>query len=138
MEKHIQLVGILNIVYRTLLILVSIIIFALTAWFTRLIEFHIFRHEELPPDFLNIVPFILLVAAVVIFVVSIIGIIGAIGVLQRKEWGRIITLIVSFFNLLHVPVGTVLGAYTLWVLMKDESVKAFNPTAGGQLASPPR
>ncbi len=134
MEKHVQLVAILMIVYRSLLILASVFIFALTAWITHIIEFQVFRHGDVPVEFLNIVPMILLAVSTVLFVVSVIGIIGAIGLLQRKEWGRVITLMVSCLNLIHVPLGTALGIYSLWVLMSDETVKLFNPTAGGQLA----
>jgi uncharacterized membrane protein len=136
MEKHVQLVGILNIVYRAFLLLASLIICCLTAWITHFIQFQIFQHGDAPFEVLNIVPLILLTVAAAMFIVSIFGILGGIGVLKRKEWGRIITLIASFVNLLHIPIGTALGVYTLWVLMNDQSVKIFNPTAGGQLAPP--
>jgi hypothetical protein len=40
---------------------------------------------------------------------------------------RILVLVVSFFNLLHVPLGTLLGVYSLWVLLNDETIRQFNP-----------
>jgi len=38
-----------------------------------------------------------------------------------KSWARIVAIIVGCLNLLHVPFGTALGVYTLWVLLNDES-----------------
>jgi hypothetical protein len=60
-------------------------------------------------------------------IVSVAGIIGGVGVLHHREWGRILLLVVSFFNLLRIPLGTMLGVYTLWVLMNDETIALFSP-----------
>lgn len=112
MEKHIKLVGILNIVYSSLTLLGGIVLIVIAAVFNRLIDFLIrigsIQWHEIPHEILSIVPMILIVAALCIIVVSAVGIIGAIGVLKRKEWGRIVLLVVSFFNLLRIPLGTVL------------------------------
>jgi hypothetical protein len=43
------------------------------------------------------------------------------GLLRRKHWARMLTLILSFLNLLNFPLGTLLGGYSIWVLMQDES-----------------
>ena len=142
MEKHIQLVGILNIVYRGLLVIGGFILIILSAGISHFIR-ALVRHGsmdvyDLPPQAaLDLVSVILVIVGIGLLLISAAGIIGAIGVLQKKEWGRIILLIVSFLNLLHFPIGTALGIYTIWALMKDETVKMFNPTAGGQLARPP-
>jgi hypothetical protein len=34
-------------------------------------------------------------------------------------------LIVSFFNLLNIPLGTALGVYSFIILLKDETVQLF-------------
>jgi hypothetical protein len=47
--------------------------------------------------------------------------IGGIGVLKGREWGRITLVALSFVVLLAIPIGTVLGWYTLWVLMNPET-----------------
>jgi zinc-ribbon domain len=52
---------------------------------------------------------------------GILAIIAAWGLLQRQGWGRILTLIVAFLSLIHIPFGTALGIYTLWVLLPAES-----------------
>jgi len=137
MQKHIQLVAIFNIVYRAFTIVLSMVLVALCAWITGFLESFVWhgamRRHEIPAEIIDIIPIILIVAAGILFVFSIIGIIGGIGLLKQKEWGRIMLLIVSFVNLLHIPIGTALGAYSIWVLMNDETMKICNPTQGGQL-----
>jgi hypothetical protein len=131
MEKHISLVGILNIVYESLSLIGAFVLFAIAFGFRYFFEF-ISRYshhgmDEIPPELMDIVPFILTAIGILIFVFAVIGIIGAVGVIKRKEWGRIVMLVTSFFNLIHIPLGTVLGVYSIWVLLNDETVKLFNP-----------
>ena len=131
MEKHISLVGILNIVYSSLSILGAFVLFALSIGFKFFFEIiarcdpHGF--EDVPTEILNIVPIILSIVGIVLFVFSLIGMIGAIGVLKKKEWGRIIVLVMSFFHLIRIPLGTILGVYSIWTLLNDETIKQFNP-----------
>jgi len=97
-----------------------------------------FPPHEIPTEILDLVPIVLLVIAAIVLLVSIAGIIGGAGVLKRREWGRILLLVVSFFNLARIPLGTVLGIYSIWVLLNDETIRLFNPAAGhpsGSVAS---
>jgi predicted permease len=140
MEKHIPLVGILNIVYRSLMLIGSFVLFAIAIGFRYFFEL-ISRYDhhgmdEIPPFVMDIVPFILTAVGILLMVFSIMGIIGAVGVLKRKEWGRIITLVISFFNLLHIPLGTILGVYSIWVLLNDETVRLFNPVVNASAEKP--
>ena len=133
MEKHITLVGILNIVYEFFALIGACVLFAIAIGFRYFFEvLSRYNHhgmDEIPPEILEIVPIILIAIGILILVFSIIGIIGAIGVIKRKEWGRIMMLVISFFNLIHIPLGTVLGVYSIWVLLNDESIRLMNPTA---------
>ncbi len=53
------------------------------------------------------------------------GIIGGIGLLKRAEWARILVLVLGFLNLVNFPLGTLLGIYTIWALMRDEATAYF-------------
>lgn len=132
MEKHITLVGVLNIVYRSVAVLGGLIILAIAAGFGRLMEMLMregfIQPYEVPAGLLEIVPAILAVIGVIMIAVSVVAIVGAAGVLKRKSWGRILLLVVSFFNLARIPLGTILGAYSLWVLMNDEAIRYFKPS----------
>jgi hypothetical protein len=131
MEKHISLVGILNIVYGSLALIGAFVLFAIAIGFRYFFGF-ISRcshngMDEIPPEVMDIVPLILTVIGILILVFAIIGIIGAVGVMKKKEWVRIIVLVISFFNLLHIPLGTILGVYSIWALLNDETIRLFNP-----------
>ncbi len=62
----------------------------------------------------------------VILVVSIIGLAGGIGLMGYKKWARILVLIISAVDCLNIPLGTLVGVYSIWALMQDESVKLFS------------
>ncbi len=129
MEKHIKLAGILNIVYSSLVYALGVALFLFAALFGRIAGFilrvSLSNHGQIPETVMDIVPIILYIIAVIVLVFSIAGITGGIGVLYKKEWGRITVIVISFFNLTHIPVGTALGAYSIWTLVNEESVKYF-------------
>jgi len=47
------------------------------------------------------------------------------GLLKRQEWARILTLVLSFFSLLNIPLGTALAIYSFVILTKEESIRLF-------------
>ena len=51
------------------------------------------------------------------------GVLGAYLLLYPRA--RVLTLILSAFNLLQVPLGTALGIYGFWVLMSDRADELF-------------
>jgi hypothetical protein len=131
MEKHITLVGILNIVYRAIAIIGAIVLFLISYGFSFIMRMiSRFDHtdmQEVTPEVFCFIQTILTIIGILILIFAVAGIIGSIGVLKRKEWGRITLLIVSFFSLLSIPLGTILGVYSIWVLLNDETIRLFNP-----------
>jgi len=53
------------------------------------------------------------------------GIITGWGLLKRKNWARILGIVLSAVRLIHIPIGTVLGAYGLWVLFSKDTEDLF-------------
>ncbi|MEA3334745.1 MAG: hypothetical protein U9R25_02475 [Chloroflexota bacterium] len=53
------------------------------------------------------------------------GIIAGIGLLKRKSWGRILALVVGVFSLINCPIGTIIGGYTLFVLLQESATAYF-------------
>ncbi len=131
MEKHIQLVGILNIVYRSVALLGGILLLFLAAGFWQLFDYLVgigeIRPHEVPVELLNLVPVVLTCIGLLVIFLSILGILAGAAVLKRREWGRILLLVISFFTLIRVPLGTALGVYSIWVLLNDGTIKAFHP-----------
>ena len=58
--------------------------------------------------------------------ISLPGLVGGIYLMKRRRWARILVLVLGFLNLLNIPLGTLLGAYTIWVLLKPEADEAFH------------
>ena len=48
------------------------------------------------------------------------------GLLQYKPWARIVGIILSAISLINIPIGTIVGAYGLWVLLNKETEQLFN------------
>jgi len=63
---------------------------------------------------------------IVVLLLSIPSIIAGIGLLRFSSWARILTIIISAFDLLNVPFGTALGIYGLWALTKRETEALFS------------
>ena len=116
MERHINVVAALQIGYSILGLFLGILIFTLF----HLIGDFIDDHEA---------EFVLSIVANVMItmfaILSIPGIIAGMGLFKRKEWARILTLILSVLHLLSFPIGTAVGVYSIWALVQPENVEAF-------------
>jgi hypothetical protein len=53
------------------------------------------------------------------------SLIAGIGLLSRKRWGRIFALVVCILSLLHLPLGTALGIFGIYVLTRDDAAAQF-------------
>lgn len=60
---------------------------------------------------------------------SVAGFLAGWGLLNYRPWARMLTLILGVVSLIHVPFGTALGIYTLWVLLPAESEKEYRRLA---------
>ena len=69
-------------------------------------------------------------SALVIFLlaVSLPGLITGIGLLKFQPWARIVGIVLAAINLINIPIGTILGAYGLWVLLNKETERLFTGT----------
>jgi len=119
MNKHIDVISVLWIVSGALGILLAVLFF----WFFYGISF-ISDVDRQASQILRVVG---TWGAGIIAFFSIPEIFAGIGLIKRKEWGRILALVVSFFNLIWFPLGTALAVYSIIILLNDESVKIFNP-----------
>ena len=59
--------------------------------------------------------------AVFLMAKSVLCVIAGVGLLERQTWARTLVLVLAVFALINVPFGTVLGVYTLWVLMSPQA-----------------
>ncbi len=116
MEKHINIVAALQIGFSILGLIIGGLIFTILFFVGDFVD------EAEAKAVLTIIANIVMV---VIVILSVPGIIAGIGLLKRKEWARILTLILSVLDLINFPVGTAVGAYSIWAMVQPEVVEQF-------------
>ena len=118
MKEHVTVVGALCIGLGALGAALAIIAFVFFAGIGVLSG----DQEAMP-----ILTFIAIISAGFLAVISVPDIIGGIGLLRRWSWARILVLILSVLKLINFPLGTIVGIYSIWVLMQDEAAQLFAP-----------
>lgn len=66
------------------------------------------------------------ILAIVFIIISLPGILAGMGLYKRKEWARILTIILSVIELFSFPFGTAIGIFSIWAMIQPETVAAFN------------
>jgi hypothetical protein len=125
MKDHIKIIGILWVVLGAF--------YLCLAFFAFLVFFGvaIIPNLDIEPGLLRLIG---IIASSFLGLIGLPQIIGGLGLIQRKEWARILMLVVSFLSLFHVPFGTALGVYTMIVLFNPATVRLFQT---GEAAAPP-
>ncbi len=77
---------------------------------------------------------LLSVIAIFVLAKAACGFIAGWGLMQREPWARIVTLVLGFIALFHVPFGTAIGVYTLWVLMPAQSGEEYEALVAAKAA----
>lgn len=60
-----------------------------------------------------------------LMVLAVPGIAAGIGLLAHKVWGRYLAIVVAILGLVNFPVGTLIGAYALLVLLPEPATHYF-------------
>ena len=63
-----------------------------------------------------------------VLVLGVLGVATGWGLWQREPWARIVALILGVLSLLHFPLGTALGIYTLWLLLPNDAAAEYSRT----------
>ena len=77
-------------------------------------------------DLIRIMGVVSAFLAAIFTVLSLPGIFAGIGLIRRKTWGRVLALVIGFLNLLNFPLGTAIGGYALFVLLREDSAEYFS------------
>jgi hypothetical protein len=130
MERHIKLLGILNIVWGAIGALTGLLLLIILGSAFGVVGAALHQAENTIA--LPIIATIGGVAAgaIIIFLLllSVPSIITGIGLINFKPWARTVGIVISALHLLHIPFGTALGIYGLWVLVSRESESYFANT----------
>ena len=119
MEKHINIVAALQIGLSIFNLLIAFLIFTVLKLVGGFVD---------DANGATILSLIADVLAIVFIVISIPGILAGMGLYKRREWARVLTLILSVVEIFSFPFGTAIGIYSIWVLIQPETITEFNNT----------
>ena len=116
MDKHINVIAALRIGFSILGLIIGIIAY---------IILYVVGNTTSDYDAQIVLPIIANILMAFFLLMCVPGIIAGIGLFKKKEWARILTLILSVLDLVNIPVGTALGIYSIWALVQPETVEIF-------------
>lgn len=117
MKKHVSLVAALQIGFSTISIIGALIIFFVFSFAGSFVN----DVDEATV----ILKFIGTFLPAMLILFSLVGLISGIGLLGYQKWSRMLAMVVAAIGCLAFPLGTIVGIYSLWVLMQDESIILF-------------
>ena len=115
MQKHINLVGALHIGLGVTGVLGACFLFVIMLAPGILVN--MIADENIPLLVLSTIGTLL---SVFILLISIPGIVGGIALVKGESWARIFMLVLSVLILFNIPIGTAIGAYSIWALSQNE------------------
>ncbi len=117
MKNHVKTVAIIQIIRSSLWLLGSIGAFMGLSIALGVVE---------DPVAEKVLGIIIVTVPVFFGLFAVLGLTGGIGLLAYKNWARIMTLITAGMGCLIIPIGTLIGVYSIWVLMQDATIKLFD------------
>jgi hypothetical protein len=127
LENHIRVLAVLQIAYASVGLLIALGLLMILGGAATIVGVSAPAADSVVA--IPILAFIATVAAGFLTLLSLPRLIAGIGLLRHRNWGRILTMVVSVVGLLDIPVGTALGIYGLWVLTTRESATIFQAPA---------
>jgi hypothetical protein len=118
MKKHVAVVGAIQIGFAILGLIVAVVIFFVMS----------FARSQVGGDETGemVLGFLSVSLPILFGFLSTLGLVGGIGLLAYKSWARYLVMVVAALGCLNIPIGTLKGVYTLWVLLQDETIKLFD------------
>ena len=120
LEKHLKVLGILWVIMSLMRLIPGAFLFFFKDLFAG------YLHGPARLFFLPMAGFI----GVLLVGTALAGLAAGIGLLERRTWARVLAIVLGIISLIHMPFGTALGIYTLWVLMPAESEREYRRLAG--------
>jgi hypothetical protein len=122
MESHKRILAFIYIISGILQIMVLLIVMAVFSVILPFIQDEAGRDAQW--IFHWLIPFIRLIAMIIVVLFSIPSIVGGIALLNGKSWAMTLLLVLGCFKLFSFPIGTAIGIYTIWVYAKDQESTA--------------
>lgn len=124
MEKHLRIIGLLNAALGVLGLVACVVILILFGGPKGVLLINARVGSAITTTEGSVT------VAIMVYLVLMAGplIMVGLGLLKCQEWARNLGMILSIVTLVHIPLGTIVGIYSLWVLTSFEVEPLFkNP-----------
>lgn len=125
MQKHVDLLGVLYVLCGAVGLLVGVALLALALGAASLTADAAGR--EVLAASITALAFAALAALSLAWGVA--NVLAGSALRRHRPWGRLVALVMGVLNLFLLPIGTVLGAYSLWVLLNERTRPLFEPSS---------
>jgi hypothetical protein len=112
MTNHLKILGILYLAFGILGAVIAVIFFNSHAGFLSVKG--VITMLASTSGFVSVIAFFFAVE-------SLPALVTGVALLKRWFWARFSAVVLGFFSLFIVPLGTALGIYTLWVVINDKA-----------------
>jgi hypothetical protein len=123
METHVKVLGVLYIVLSALGIVAAVFMMLAFGLATGIVGAAADAHDAAIA--LPVIGIAGTALVIFLFMISIPGLVTGIGLLKYRPWARILGIVLSAINLIHIPFGTAVGVYGLWVLLNKQTEPLF-------------
>lgn len=120
MDRHIDMVGLLFVVYGVLLVVLGLVLLIVVAPGSSPADI-----TAAPTSIWTALAYRSDQAGFVVLVLAVPFLVAGWGVRRRAGWARTAALVLGGLSILSFPIGTLLGGYTLWALTRPDSQTAF-------------
>jgi hypothetical protein len=120
MRQHVVVVGAIHIGFGIIGLIASAAIF-----FGLSLADGFIPYNEMPEGVAEFLKVLFVSLPLLIGALSTMGLVGGIGLLGFQLWARYLVIVVAIIGLLNIPIGTLKGVYSLWVLFQNETVALF-------------
>lgn len=117
MKNHVTVVAAIHIGFGILDLFIALGIFFLINFAKGMVG-----DDEIAQKVLS---FISISLPVFVGFLAIIKLVGGIGLLSFQQWARYLIIVVAILGIPNIPIGTLRGVYSLWVLFQDETKRLF-------------
>lgn len=125
MEQHVTILGVLHIAWGALGIIAALVIFIAVVGGGAISG---------DPEAMAVTSLVGTIVSLSIALPCIPGLLGGFGIFGYRQWARIALLVAGFINLVFIPFGTIVGIYTIWVLMHGDVKRMFEERAAREAA----